>query len=254
MMIASDVEPHDCYRVHCHSSSRLDSHLQGLHRSKEQYAGPACFLQTEGKFFCKICLRAAYRRQKMKPKTMKLMTTIELRTTFRPGAQPFMTAEQVEICRPASLAEAVDAAVMGNERPLFKPGGPEVSGLAFQPRVMLAMLTYCYARQILSSRDVWSHLMRDAAFRRICQNAMPGPDRIRHFRDENREALHECLTIALLFVARQKISIETVGRASQFHISTEARRRIVLAACMDRLEMEARGWPCELDQMPPPGY
>jgi hypothetical protein len=119
---------------------------------------------------------------------------------------------------------------------------------------MLAVLTYCYARQILSSSDVWSHLMRDAAFRKICQKAVPGRDRIQHFRDENREALHECLTMALLFVARQKVSAETVTRASESQISIEARRRIVLAACLDRLEMEASGWPCELDQMPLPGY
>ena len=165
-----------------------------------------------------------------------------------------MATDRVEIFRPASLAEVVDAAVMGVERPLFKPGGLEVPGLAFLPRVMLAVLTYCYARQILSSSNVWSHLMRDAAFRRICQNAVPGPDRIRHFRDENREALHECLTMALLFMTRQKVSAETATRASESEISTEARRRIVLAACMDRLEMEAGGWPCELDQMPPSGY
>jgi len=165
-----------------------------------------------------------------------------------------MVADRIEICRPASLAEAVDAAVMGVERPLFRPGGSEIPDLAFQPRMMLAVLTYCYARQILSSSDVWSHLMRDAAFRKICQNVVPGLDWIRHFRDENREALHECLTMALLFVARQKVSAETVNRASESQISTEARRRIVLAACLDRLEMEASGWPCELDQMPPPGY
>ena len=182
------------------------------------------------------------------------MTTIEPGTNFRPGAQPLAVTDRVEICRPATLAEVVDAAVMGIERPLFKPVGPEVSGPASQPRVMLAMLTYCYARQILNSSDVWRHLMRDAAFHKICPNTVPGPDRIRHFRDENREALHECLTMALLFVARQKVSAKTVTRASESQISIEARRRIILATCIDNLEMEAAGWPGKLDQMPPPGY
>jgi hypothetical protein len=60
--------------------------------------------------------------------------------------------------------------------------------------------------------------------------------------------------MALLFMARQKISVETVTRPSESQISIEARRRIVLAACLDRLEMESSGWPCELDQMPPTGY
>lgn len=84
--------------------------------------------------------------------------------------------------------------------------------------------------------------MRDAAFRKICQNAVPGPEWIRRFRDENRVALHECLTITLIFLARPKAIGELSTRVSELQISTEARRRIVLAACLDRLEMEASGW------------
>jgi hypothetical protein len=224
------------------------------HRSTEQYMESACFLQIKCKSFLQDLPAGRVLPAEIETKTMKLMTTIQPGTNFRPGAQPTGAADRVEICRPATLAEAVDAAVMGVERPLFKPAGPEVPGLAFQPRVMLAVLTYCYARQILSSSEVWSNLMRDAAFRKICQNTVPGPDRIRHFRDENREALHECLTMALLFVARQKVSAETVARAGESEISMEARRRIILAACLDNLEMEAGGWPCMLDQTPPPGY
>jgi hypothetical protein len=184
MMIASDVEPHDCYRVNRHTSSRLDSHLHRLAVPWGNTRSRLVSCKLNANLFLQDLPSSRVLLAEIETKTMKLMTTIEPRTNFRPGAKPLMTDDRVEICRPASLAEVVDAAVMGVERPLFKPGGAEVPDLAFQPRMMLAVLTYCYARQILSSSNVWSHLMRDAAFRKICQNAVLGPDRIRHFRDE----------------------------------------------------------------------
>jgi hypothetical protein len=196
-------------------------------------------------YFCKIWLRAAYCRQNLKPKKLKIMATIEPGTSFRPGTLLCSASGRVEICRPSSLAEVVEAGITQVEAHRLKSGGPEVPSLAFRPKVMLAVLTHCYARQMLSSSEVWSHLMRDAAFRRICENTIPGPEWIRRFRDENREALHECLTIALLFLERQKNSAGTATRTGEPEISTEARRRIVLSGCLDSLEMEAGGWPSQ---------
>jgi hypothetical protein len=204
--------------------------------------GASLFLANQMRiFFCKICLRAAYCWQKLKPKTMKLMTTIEPKTNCRPGAQPFVVDDRVEIFQPASLAEVVDAAITEIEASRLKPRWPGISIPAFEPRVMLAVLTYCYARQILSSSDVWSHLMQDAHFRRICQNKLPGPESIRRFRDENREALHECLTAALPFLGRLRVSAGSITRVSETQIRTEARRRMVMAACLDSLEMDEGG-------------
>jgi hypothetical protein len=165
------------------------------------------------------------------------MTTIEPRTTFRPGAVPLAKPVAIKISRPAFLAEAVSSGAMEVGEDRLKPGAPGAASPALQPRAMLALLTYCYARQILSSSDVWSQLRRDAALCKLCRNNLPGPGWIRNFRDENREALHECLTVALLFLIKEKAAAGSVTWADEAQIQVEARRRIVMAACMDSLEM-----------------
>jgi hypothetical protein len=248
MMEASKFEPRDCYRVDCHPSSRLVPHIQnvpGLQLFYRAIHGTGPFLARQMEYFLQDLALGRVLPAELETKKMKLMTTIEPRTSFRPGTLPFVATGQVEIRRPVSLAEVVDAGVMQVEEQRLKSGGAEVPSLAFEPKVMLAVLTHCYARQMLSASEVWSHLARDPAFRRICQNILPGPEWIRRFRDENREALHECLTIALLFLARQKVSAGTAARAGEPQIRIEARRRIVMAACLDSLEMEAGDRPSQ---------
>jgi Transposase domain (DUF772) len=169
------------------------------------------------------------------------MTTLEPRTTFRPGVVPLAQRAAIKISTPATLAEAVNFGAMEVEKSRLKTGGLEADGLAFEPRIMLALLTYCYARQILSSSDVWSQLRRDADLCRLCGNNLPGPGWIRTFREENREALHECLTVALLFLIKQKAAAGNLPRTEEAQIRMEARRRIVMAACMDGLEMDDVG-------------
>ena len=169
------------------------------------------------------------------------MTTLEPRTTFQPGAVPLAQSAVIKISTPSSLAEAVNFGAMEVEEGRLRAGGPGAAGPAFQPRVMLALLTHCYARQILSSSDVWSQLRRDADLCRLCGNNLPGPGWIRRFREENREALHECLTVALLFLIKEKAAAGNAGRTDEAQIRMEARRRMVMAACMDGLEMGDTG-------------
>jgi transposase len=111
------------------------------------------------------------------------------------------------------------------------------AGLAFEPRTLLALLSYCYARDIYGSADVEDVLRRDANFRRICHNEFPGARVIRRFRRENREALHRCLTKALRALAKGEPPGED-HEAAGTALAEEASRRIMKAMFIDSMESE----------------
>jgi hypothetical protein len=112
-----------------------------------------------------------------------------------------------------------------------------ISNLACQPRFMLALLTYCYARQIYGSADIAGFLARDAALCKVCQNAVPGAGLIRQFRDDNRQAIRACLTAALSFLARQKMDAGIVTKVNEATLAEEASRRLTMAMWTDSTEM-----------------
>jgi hypothetical protein len=111
------------------------------------------------------------------------------------------------------------------------------AGLAFEPRTLLALLSYCYAREIYGSVDIEDVLRRDANFRQICHNEFPGARLIRRFRRENREALHRCLAAALRALAKGELAAED-GEAADAAIAEDATRRIMKAMFIDSMESE----------------
>lgn len=106
------------------------------------------------------------------------------------------TAPRSAFARPVErldLASSVlDAVARVNPRTL-QPVAPPDAGAAFQPRVLLAVLTYCYARGIYASEDVEAFLREDELFRLLCGNEFPDERTLRRFRRHNREALQACL-------------------------------------------------------------
>jgi hypothetical protein len=111
------------------------------------------------------------------------------------------------------------------------------AGVAFEPRTLLALLSYCYVREIYGSAEIEDVLRRDANFRQICHNEFPGARVIRRFRRDNREALHRCLTAALRALAEgegQTANDETVKAA----MAEDASRRIMKAMFIDSMETE----------------
>ena len=70
---------------------------------------------------------------------------------------------------------------------------PAASGaaLALRPRVMLAMLTYCYAIGVYGSADVEWMMREDASLRALCGREIPDWRRLKRFRRQNH-ALLQC--------------------------------------------------------------
>ena len=111
------------------------------------------------------------------------------------------------------------------------------AGLAFEPRTLLALLSYCYTRDIFGSVEIEDVLRRDLNFRLICNNEFPGALVIRRFRRENREALHRCLTAALCSLAEGEP--KTVdNEAAETAMSEDASRRIMKAMFIDSMETD----------------
>jgi hypothetical protein len=111
------------------------------------------------------------------------------------------------------------------------------AGLAFEPRTLLALLSYCYARDIYGSAEVEDVLRRDAHFRQICNNEFPGARLIRRFRRENREALHRCLVAALRALAEGGPLAES-GGPSEAALMEDACRRVMKAMFIDSMETD----------------
>jgi len=77
------------------------------------------------------------------------------------------------------------------------------AGIAYRPKSLLALLTYCYAMGILGSQDIEHSLEGDPLFRLLCNNEFPNWHAIRRFRRINRHALHHTLHAACLNALQQ---------------------------------------------------
>ncbi|MBE0540609.1 MAG: transposase [Verrucomicrobia bacterium] len=73
---------------------------------------------------------------------------------------------------------------------------PGLSGAAIEegsPRMMLTLLTYCYAAEIYGSEDIEWACRHDAAVRYVCGNEAPDQESLRRFRRVNRPWIEACL-------------------------------------------------------------
>ena len=85
-----------------------------------------------------------------------------------------------------SAVEAVDWP--GKEKNFAYQGGP-----SFQSGVLMALLTYCYATGICSSRDIEASFREDETIRHLSADAFPDWKTLRRFRKLHREPLKQCL-------------------------------------------------------------
>ena len=166
------------------------------------------------------------------------MTTLEPRTNLKPSrALDTRHLAEAKASGRRSLTQAVRSAVRAIEEAVLRPVARRDAGLAFEPRTLLALMSYCYARDIFGSAEIEDVLRRDANFRQICNNEFPGALVIRRFRRENREALHRCLTSALCSLAEGEP--KTVdGEVAEAAIFEDASRRIMKAMFIDSMETD----------------
>jgi len=141
-----------------------------------------------------------------------------------------------------SLAHAViEAARKLDERVLAPPA--DANHLAFDSRTLLAMLAFCYARQIYGSADVAARLHRDASLYRLCGDEIPDATTLRRFRGANRGALQFCLKEALRCLVEQKIAAGFITKVNELQLAEEASRRITMAMFTDSLELDTQRAP-----------
>ena len=167
------------------------------------------------------------------------MTALDTTPNVRPcGAWSLAPEDNCASTQPHSLAQAVNAAARAVDERSLAPATRSQAPLAFQPRSLLALLTFCYARQVYGSVEVEARLRRDLSLRQLCRNEIPDARTLRRFCSENREALEGCLKIALRFLAEQKVAQGILSRVNETHLAEEAGRRIVMAMFTDSMELD----------------
>ena len=130
-----------------------------------------------------------------------MTTTLTQISSLRPGtAVSGSRPEALAPAAPDSLSQAVQQAVRWVDDARLRRVAPKDAGPAFDPRTLLGIMTYSYAREIYSSADIEDMLRRDQPFRQLCQNEFPGARIFRQFRRENREVLQGCLFEVLRWV------------------------------------------------------
>ena len=82
----------------------------------------------------------------------------------------------------------------------------------YHPRIMLALLIYCYANGIFSSRRIERATYRDIGVRYVTANTHPDHDTVCKFRRENVAAVQESFVQGLLLA--KELKLLRVGRVS----------------------------------------
>jgi hypothetical protein len=171
------------------------------------------------------------------------MIARELITKFHTSMLPLAMPGPCAPEAPQTLMQAVHAAVNKINTTVLQPVARSFSNLAFQPRVMLSLLTYCYARQIYRSADIARVLARDAPLANACQNQCPSAGMISQFRNNNCQAIRACLTAVLTFLARQKMDAGIITKVNQANLAEEAGRRLIMAMCADNTDTNFMALP-----------
>lgn len=163
---------------------------------------------------------------------------------FRTSPFPLVLPGRCAISQPAALVETIQAGVQKIPDSQLHPLPVPARGPAFQPRILLAVLTFCYATQVYAASAIRRQMLQDPACRSVCQGEFPFPCEVRAFRHLNRAELEKCLTTALRFLEQQKFAARMTTPLDETLIAEEAKRRIIMAACLDSMELDAARFSC----------
>jgi hypothetical protein len=181
-----------------------------------------------------------------------VMTTFEDRERARQAAEAGREGGQAKGSDRRTLADLVLEAVrhVGADE-LIPPVTTEPSP-AFQPRAMLAMLTYCYANGVYGSWDVEQMMYEDTAFRALCGRDYPDSRRFRRFRRNNHTVLRRTLEETLRGAWSLNLGLANGGNgapkessnglldaAAQEWIAREAEHRLEKAMFIDHMSTES---------------
>jgi transposase len=137
------------------------------------------------------------------------------------------------------VIEAVERVAMG----AFKVNQRGTGSAQYHPRMMLALLIYCYANGIFSSRRIERATHRDIGVRFVTANRHPDHDTIATFRRDNVAAVAESF-LQVLLLAKElrllKLGVVSVD-GSKFDASASKHRSVTYAragALVDQLRLE----------------
>ena len=99
------------------------------------------------------------------------------------------------------VIEAVERVDLG----AFKVNHRGTGSAQYHPRMMLALMIYCYANGIFSSRRIERATHRDIGVRFVAANRHPDHDTIARFRRENFAAVSESFLQVLLLAKELKL-------------------------------------------------
>ena len=163
------------------------------------------------------------------------MTVLKTRTE---GACVARTLQPADPFENWALAHAVAAAARKVDEKVLTLERQTKATTGLGARTLLALLAFCYARQIYGSVEVLARLRYDECLRGLCDQLIPDAETIRQFRRQNREALDFCLQAALRFQAEEKVAQGLLAKVSEERLAEEARRRITIAMFTDSMDVD----------------
>ena len=127
--------------------------------------------------------------------------------------QPYLLPPDLREWLPEDdLAHFVVEAVERVPLSQFQVNARGTGSAQYHPRMMLALLVYCYANGIFSSRRIERATYRDIGVRYVTANTHPDHDTICKFRRENLEAVQSGFVEVLLLA--KELKLLKVGRVS----------------------------------------
>ncbi len=140
-------------------------------------------------------------------------------------SEPASTAQRESRLQPTIVRHVIKA--IDIEGIKLTPITQSTTGLAVQPRSILALLVYHYARGVLASHDIESTLQSDARLTLLCRDELPDWRQLRRFRRLNHGIVSNCLAHVLA---------EEHGLAAKRASALgEAKQRLSEAAILDEL-------------------
>src|ERR671918_1599253 len=137
------------------------------------------------------------------------------------------------------VIEAVERVAIGS----FKINDRGTGSAQYHPRMMLALLIYCYANGLFSSRRIERATHRDLGVRYVAANRHPDHDTIATVRRENFAAVAESF-LQVLLLAKElrllKLGVVSVD-GSKFEASASKHRSVTYARAgelVDQLRLE----------------
>jgi transposase len=109
----------------------------------------------------------------------------------------------------------------------------------YPPRMMLALLIYCYSSGVFSSRKIQSATYRDIAVRFITGDTHPDHDTIAAFRRDNEKLFKSCFTRVLELAGEMKIKrVGTVSIDGTKIVANAAKRRTLTQEQLEQHQLE----------------